>query len=655
MRQRVLRREPRAVISRNRGGAGARAGAARHHPARRPREEIVRHCRADEHRFCQAEVADRAHRLSGAAGGAADRGALRATGSANGAIGAPPRRTSPTPRRCCRSARRSRWSRRICDAIADALAELARRYRDTPMAGRSNLQQAVPITFGYKMRVAARRRSSATASGSRSCGRACWSASSAAPPARSRRSAADGLEVQAELMDELGLGQPEIAWHTVRDRIAEVGCFLGLVAGTCGKIAIDVKLLMQTEVEEVFEPFHEGRGSSSTMPQKRNPISSVYIPALLRVVRQHVAALLDADGRGPRALDRAVGDRMDRAAGNFPARRRRLGADAAPASAGLQVDEKRMRANLDITRGADRVRGGDDGARPAPRPPARARSRLRHLPRGGRERPAARRSAGRERGNLAASRRARSSRDCAIRPIISAWPARWSIACSPESRDERPRHRPSATLDRPHARSGSDTVTPVPVAALAATLDRDDPPPRAGDPLPPLWHWLYFLPLHRQSRDRRRTGTRKRGGFLPPVPLPRRMWAGGRFTFHRPLRIGERDPRTSHHRRRHRSKAGRSGALVFVHRPPRDGGATAARRGRGARHRLSRGMPQPGEAAPAPRPAPDARRPGGAHGARRRAAVPLLGADLQRPPHPLRPPLRHRGRGLSRDWSFTGR
>ena len=76
-----------------------------------------------------------------------------------------------------------------------------------------------------------------------------------------------------------GSASPMIAWHTVRDRIAEVGCFLGLVTGTCGKIAFDVKLMMQTEVDEVFEPFHQGRGSSATMPQKRNPISSVYITA----------------------------------------------------------------------------------------------------------------------------------------------------------------------------------------------------------------------------------------------------------------------------------------------------------------------------------------------------------------------------------------
>ena len=87
---------------------------------------------------------------------------------------------------------------------------------------------------------------------------------------------ADGLKVQEGLMAELGLGQPEIAWHTARDRIAEVGCFLGLVTGTLGKIETDVKLLMQTEVSEVFEPYANDRGSSSTMPQKRNPISCNY-------------------------------------------------------------------------------------------------------------------------------------------------------------------------------------------------------------------------------------------------------------------------------------------------------------------------------------------------------------------------------------------
>ncbi|WP_019140948.1 FAS1-like dehydratase domain-containing protein [Noviherbaspirillum massiliense] len=107
-----------------------------------------------------------------------------------------------------------------------------------------------------------------------------------------------------------------------------------------------------------------------------------------------------------------------------------------------------------------------------------------------------------------------------------------------------------------------DLVTPTPIAALAATLDRDDPQPRKGDALPPLWHWLYFLPLHRRS-ELGQDGHARRGGFLPPVPLPRRMWAGGRLRFHHPLRVGEDISRTSQivdvsH------KQGRSGELVFV-------------------------------------------------------------------------------------------
>jgi 3-methylfumaryl-CoA hydratase len=107
-----------------------------------------------------------------------------------------------------------------------------------------------------------------------------------------------------------------------------------------------------------------------------------------------------------------------------------------------------------------------------------------------------------------------------------------------------------------------DTLAPTPVAALAATLDRDDAPPRAGDALPPLAHWLFFLPLHRQS-ELGPDGHAKRGGFLPPVALPRRMWAGGRLAFLRPLVIGSAVSRTStivdvRH------KSGRSGDLVFV-------------------------------------------------------------------------------------------
>ncbi len=147
-----------------------------------------------------------------------------------------------------------------------------------------------------------------------------------------------------------------------------------------------------------------------------------------------------------------------------------------------------------------------------------------------------------------------------------------------------------------------DRVTPVPVAALAATLDRDDPPPVPGDALPPLWHWLYFLPLHRQS-ELGPDGHAKRGGFLPPVPLPRRMWAGGRFVFHHPLRVGEAISRTStiadvtH-------KAGRSGDLVFVRVRHEIAGADAAVAITEEHDIVYREAPRPGEAAAAPAAAP---------------------------------------------------
>ena len=108
----------------------------------------------------------------------------------------------------------------------------------------------------------------------------------------------------------------------------------------------------------------------------------------------------------------------------------------------------------------------------------------------------------------------------------------------------------------------TDLITAAPMAALAATLDRDDAEPRAGDPVPPLWHWLYFLPRDRQS-DLAEDGHAHRGGFLPPVPLPRRMWAGDRIEFRRPLRVGETITRTSRILDVRR-KEGRTGPLIFV-------------------------------------------------------------------------------------------
>jgi len=234
-------------------------------------------------------------------------------------------------------------------AIADALAALARKYRDTPVAGRSNLQQAIPVTFGYKvatiLAAVERHRERLAQLKPRvlvgEFGGACGTLASIERGA---------METQAGLMTELGLGQPVIAWHTVRDNIAEVGAFLGLVGGTLGKIAMDVKLMMQTEVGEVYEPFAHGRGSSSTMPQKRNPISSCYIHAAVSVVRQHAAALMDAmiadheRSTGPWEIEWIVlPEAFCLTAGALKQTRFVL--------EGLEVDEARMRANIDLTNG----------------------------------------------------------------------------------------------------------------------------------------------------------------------------------------------------------------------------------------------------------------------------------------------------------------
>jgi 3-methylfumaryl-CoA hydratase len=110
--------------------------------------------------------------------------------------------------------------------------------------------------------------------------------------------------------------------------------------------------------------------------------------------------------------------------------------------------------------------------------------------------------------------------------------------------------------------SVSDLITATPYAALSATLDYAADRPSEGTPLPALWHWLYFLPLYRQS-EIGADGHAKRGAFLPPVPLPRRMWAGSQFTFHQPLRIGDQVIRTSTIDDV-TEKSGRTGSLVFV-------------------------------------------------------------------------------------------
>ena len=114
------------------------------------------------------------------------------------------------------------------------------------------------------------------------------------------------------------------------------------------------------------------------------------------------------------------------------------------------------------------------------------------------------------------------------------------------------------------AESRTDNITAAPMAGLSATLDRDDAQPEVGAVLPALWHWLYFLPQPRRS-EVGPDGHARRGGFLPPVPLPRRMWAGGRLTWEpaNPLMVGDTVKRSSRIASV-KHKAGRSGDLVFV-------------------------------------------------------------------------------------------
>ncbi len=178
-------------------------------------------------------------------------------------------------------------------AIASALASLAGKHARTPMTGRTHLQHALPISFGYKcatwlsgidrhlVRLAEVRKRVEVVEFSGAAGTLASLGQ-------------QGLATQRALADELGLGLPDITWHTIRDGFTEVTGLLALIAASIGKIGYDVMLMMQTETGEVLEPFVPGRGASSTMPQKRNPISSEMMLATAKIVREQHSAMLDA-------------------------------------------------------------------------------------------------------------------------------------------------------------------------------------------------------------------------------------------------------------------------------------------------------------------------------------------------------------------------
>jgi len=159
-----------------------------------------------------------------------------------------------------------------------------------------------------------------------------------------------GLEVQEALMAELGLGVPQATWHVARDGLAETLNFLGLVTGSLGKIALDVMMMMTSELGEVYEPFVKGRGASSTMPQKRNPISCELMYAAAKGVRQHAGLMLDAMIQD---FERSTGPWQAEWIA-IPEAFALSGASLGQAKfmlAGLEVRPERMRKNLDMTQG----------------------------------------------------------------------------------------------------------------------------------------------------------------------------------------------------------------------------------------------------------------------------------------------------------------
>ena len=234
-------------------------------------------------------------------------------------------------------------------AVMDELARLAREYRDTPMAGRTHLQQALPITFGHKaavwlsslQRLAERLAQAKPRALQAQFGGAVGTLASLGDK---------GLAVRAAYARALGLAEPDITWHVARDGLVELVQVLATICGALGKIGYDVMILMATEIGEVFEPFSSHRGASSTMPQKRNPISSEILLANARMSRDAAALMLDSMVQD---LERATGPWHGEWLA-LPQACLLAGGSLAQAKfmlAGLIVEPAAMKRNLDSTRG----------------------------------------------------------------------------------------------------------------------------------------------------------------------------------------------------------------------------------------------------------------------------------------------------------------
>jgi 3-carboxy-cis,cis-muconate cycloisomerase len=235
------------------------------------------------------------------------------------------------------------------DRAAAAAATLADRHRGTVMAARTLLQQALPTTFGLKAAgwlIAIVEARSELVRVARTRLAVQFGGAGGTMAALADR----GLDVAHELSTELGLAEPTLPWHAARARVVEVASALGVAAGVAGKVALDVVLLAQTEVGEVTERAVAGRGGSSALPQKHNPVDAVEILAGVRGLNAQVAL-----------LQAAMVQEHERAAGawqaEWPAFAETLrlagGAIARLGSllAGLQVDPERMRRNLELSGG----------------------------------------------------------------------------------------------------------------------------------------------------------------------------------------------------------------------------------------------------------------------------------------------------------------
>ncbi|WP_044530545.1 class-II fumarase/aspartase family protein, partial [Herbaspirillum sp. B65] len=214
---------------------------------------------------------------------------------------------------------------------------------------RTHLQQALPVTFGYKVGIwlAMFDRHQERLAQLRPRVAVVEFAGAAGTLASLGE---DGFAVQEALAAELGLGVPATTWHVARDGFAEAVNLLALITGSLGKIALDIMIMASTEFAEVYEPFVKGRGASSTMPQKRNPISSELMLAASKAVRQHAGLMVDAmvqdfeRATGPwHAEWIAIPESFILSAGALHQAKFALG--------GLIVDTEQMKRNLGISRG----------------------------------------------------------------------------------------------------------------------------------------------------------------------------------------------------------------------------------------------------------------------------------------------------------------